>query len=517
MPGMSDFTRQLLAHRKTEFYALLVVAILFPFLVLAVFGLVFIWQQGWIMYFLALLLLSATILAVAAWAFKRLDTDDGRELQTLEPRAGWGSEDRRVWALSTQRIASSKLADTPWPDLQQEIITQMVFVAQCYHGDKKDAEYAVSLPEFLLMLEVCSRNYRALISQRIPLSHKLKLSTMRAVYRQREAINTSYGILHLGYRLFRVAGNAPMAVLSELRGAVLGTMTDGLSAHMQKNLKKLLFEEVSQVAIDLYSGRLKLSSEELRHYQQQVTAPLEPVAVKPISVVLIGQVNAGKSSLINALAEQCVAEIDVIETGEAIVRHRLQLTDELELELVDTPGINSDSHVAKQLLHEAAQADLVLWLSQANQPAKELDRQLLQRWQAYFSQHIERRMPPILLVTTHNDQLSPKAQWRPPYDMNDISSRKVATMLQAIRYTQQALQLAEDSSVVAISVAPDKDSYNVGSVKDLILGLSEDARASQLNKDRVQAAQDAPLLKTVWGQLRGMGRVVGTLVREQQD
>ena len=514
---MSGPIRRLLTHRTVEFYAVLAVVAVLPFLVLAVLGGVYIWQGGWLPYFILLLLGLALLLFVAAWVFKRPESEPEELVEGLEPKADWSAKDNGVWHLATQRIDSEKLAHTPWTDVQQEMMTQLVFVAKCYHEGEVDAEYAVSLPEFLLMLEVCSRNYRALILQHVPLVQSVKLSTLRSVYRQKDKISTTYSLLQVGYRIFRIVGGPQLAVASEVRGAIMGSMLDGLSEHLQRNLKKLLFEEVSQVAIDLYSGHLALSDEEGRKYQQQIAAAVEAAPVKPLSVVVLGQVNAGKSSLVNALAEQCVAEIDVIQAGDKVVRHRLQLTDELELELVDTPGINGEARIEDLLLEEATQGDLVLWLSQANQPAKELDSRLLMRWNAYFSGNIQRRKPPILLVTTHNDQLKPIAEWDPPYDLNESGIKKVATILNALHYTQQTLDLPRDSSAVPVSLAPDKDHYNVGTVKDLILGLSEDARASQLNKDRILAVKNQSFAKSTWDQFVGMGRVVGTLALKKSD
>ena len=73
--------------------------------------------------------------------------------------------------------------------------------------------------------------------------------------------------------------------------------------------------EVGRAAIDLYSGRLALSEEELRlaHERDEAPAAVEPIA--PVRIVLVGQVNAGKSSLVNALAQETLR-------GRATADHR---------------------------------------------------------------------------------------------------------------------------------------------------------------------------------------------------
>ncbi|NND39776.1 MAG: hypothetical protein HKO06_09290 [Pseudomonadales bacterium] len=523
---MSNYFRRMFTHKTAQFYGLLSVLVVLPVLFLAGLGLLYVWQQGWSVEFMLVLFVFAVVLIIAARLARPEKPEVGELVESLAPKPDWSARDQQVWQQAKQRIVSEELLETPWSELQSAMMSQLTYVANCYHQGAREAEFAVTLPEFLLMLETCSRNYRALILKNAPVTQRVKISTVRSVYRHKDTISGGVNALHWGYRALRMVISAPSAVVSEARGAITGSVFDELSGHMQNNLKKMLFEEVSQVAIDLYSGRLKLSDEELHVYQQQLAKAdararekaqkSEAANTRPLTVVVIGQVNAGKSSLVNALAEQSLSEIDVIQAGNKALRHRLQLSEALEIELVDTPGINGEKKINKLLLAEATQADLVLWLSAANQPAKELDKQLVQAWQAYFSKHIARRQPPILLVTTHNDLLKPAAEWQPPYDLNDTASRKASMMLEALHYTQQVLELPADTSALPVCLAADKGHYNVDALRELIAGMSEDARASQLNRHRVEAGDSQPLAKAAWTQLIGMGRVVGQVAFKRE-
>ncbi len=269
---------------------------------------------------------------------------------------------------------------------------------------------------------------------------------------------------------------------SELASKYMGD----LGAHMQKNIRFLLFEQVTRVGIDLYSGRLKLSEEEMLAYREAQGRP-EEVELKPLSVMLVGQINAGKSSLINALKQQCVAETDSLPATSGLHYHPLRLASGAEVYLIDTPGLDGKNSTTGALLEQAVKADLLLWVCQADQPAKELDRQFFEQWSRYFEEHLARKKPPLLLVTTHNDRLPPAASWHPPYDLADSGDQKVEAMMSALRYTHQSIGLPDDMPAVPVGMPNGAESYNVDVLMNLLIAASDEARAAQLNRQRLDA------------------------------
>lgn len=96
----------------------------------------------------------------------------------------------------------------------------------------------------------------------------------------------------------------PVVWLLGKTGAGKSSIVQQLTGHS----RVVFFEQVTQVGIDLYSGRLKFSEAELLAYRNAQEKP-EEIDIKPLSVMFIGQVNAGKSSLINTLKQQCVADL----------------------------------------------------------------------------------------------------------------------------------------------------------------------------------------------------------------
>ncbi len=155
-----------------------------------------------------------------------------------------------------------------------------------------------------------------------------------------------------------------------------------------------------------------------------VLADIESIAVdleRPLRVAIVGEFNAGKSSFINALLGEAVAPVGVLPTtasvnhlvwapdrfarvqrasgGDRVVAHaalrdtlreldpasveRVTIYAPLELlrrvELIDTPGFNApDPRHAGTARSAFADAHVVLWLLDANQPLKQSERHVME-------------------------------------------------------------------------------------------------------------------------------------------
>ncbi len=180
---MRDLLRKLLRERSTEFYLVGVLLWLLPGLLLWAVGLIYLWQTGWFWWFsgglFLLALLSWGVRRILATPFEQEDTAPER----LDPRPEWSEHDQQVWRQCIAHIEEAELAATPWEDIPRAMFDQLTFVAKAYHGDAKDAEFAFTLPELLLMLETWAREYRAQVVDYMPLAHDLKISTVRTLGR----------------------------------------------------------------------------------------------------------------------------------------------------------------------------------------------------------------------------------------------------------------------------------------------------------------------------------------------
>jgi predicted GTPase len=137
-------------------------------------------------------------------------------------------------------------------------------------------------------------------------------------------------------------------------------------------------------------------------------------------VTLLGQVKAGKSSLVNAFLGEQRARTDVLPATAGVERYELATPGvPTRLVLVDTVGYGHEGPKADQLTatREAArQSDLLLLVVHARNPARQADVALLDDLRAWFASHPDLKRPPLVAVLTHADLLSPALEWAPPYN-----------------------------------------------------------------------------------------------------
>lgn len=117
----------------------------------------------------------------------------------------------------------------------------------------------------------------------------------------------------------------------------------------------------------------------------------------PFLLVVVGEFNAGKSALLNALLGEAVlaegvtpttSRIQVLQWGEDVTRERIdEVTDSLtapaallrQVRLVDTPGTNALDREHERLTSEfVPRSDLVLFVTSADRPFSESERRFLE-------------------------------------------------------------------------------------------------------------------------------------------
>src|SRR5262249_52431266 len=152
---------------------------------------------------------------------------------------------------------------------------------------------------------------------------------------------------------------------------------------------------------------------------QQAAPAAEPAeAVRRVTLALIGQVKAGKSSVVNALLGKQRALADVLPATNEVTRYELHPEGiDTRLVLLDTiryghAGPGDDQVQATE--GAAQQSDLLLLVVHARNPARQPDAEILQKLRQWYAAHPELRMPPVLGVMTHIDLLSPAMEWAPP-------------------------------------------------------------------------------------------------------
>jgi uncharacterized protein len=469
---------------------LLFLAVALPWLSLFVLGLVWLWQGGHVWVWA----IGAATLGLLAWPLsnyvhRRADEEARVALGDLAaPARGWNVIERDAW---TRVLAIADTA-TPFSFAEMEPILASArgiveAVALAFHPDVRNAWARFSLPEFLLLAERLSRDVRHEALRHIPAIRAMKLSHLLWVYQQ----NVRYGEAaqkgwRLGFGLWRViraALNPLQAAGQETSGAFFERTAKVLSYRARAYATRLLILEVGRAAIDLYSGRLALSDTELRSAQERDMTGATATSI-PVRIVLVGQVNAGKSSLLNALAQETRCAVGPVPTTSSAAEYLLNLEGRPTMILVDMPGIDEGAGGASELLVQAERADLIMWVASATQTAREPDRKRLADFRAWANAQIARRVPPLLLALTHVDELRPALEWTPPYDLTTATTPKARMISAAVKAAAGALDLRADE-IVPVGMPPGRETYNIDALWARIAIELDEAKLVQLDRLRL--------------------------------
>jgi predicted GTPase len=490
--------------------ALLIVAVVLPWLSLLSLGIVWLWQGGHVWGWA----IAAGSLSLLAWPLARLvrqraDKEARVALgDVAEPSRGWTGVENDAWN------DVLKLADEAAPfaftDIEPFVsrgVATIEAVARRLHPQAGTAWAQFSLPEALLLAERLARDIRREALRHIPGVRAIRLSHLLWVQRQTEQYGpTAETGWRVGFGLWRIARLAlhPIqAAGQETSGLFVEKTATVLSYRLRAYATRLFVLEVGRAAIELYSGRLALSDEEMRAARERDMSIAAQPAM-PVRIVLVGQVSAGKSSLLNALAHEVRSAVGPLPTTSEAAEYRLDVEGHPAVTVVDLPGLADDAEESG-LLAQAARADLILWVASATQPARAIDRKALDRFRAWAKAQLARRPPAVVLALTHADELRPAAEWMPPYDVSTPVRPKARAIRAAMDAASRALDLRVEA-VVPVAMPPGQPSYNIDALWARIALELDEARLVQL--DRIRLGESGLRLRELADQLGGAGRMI---------
>jgi predicted GTPase len=488
--------------------AVLTLVLALPWMALLMLGMVWLWQGGHVLAWA----LASALLGLLAWplrlAVKRRADAEARLVlgRKAESSPGWNATEREAWAaVLAIADATTPLFFTETDEIGALLRSTVEAVARRIYPDASDPWAQFSLPDALLLSERLCRDIRREALRNIPGVRAMRLSHLLWVHRQ----TGRYGKLaRLGWRLAYGLWRAARASLHPVQAVVQEAkdlFTDQTGAILSHRLRayatRLLIIETGRVAIDLYSGRLALSDEEVRSARERDMAGAEADAAEPVRILLVGQVNAGKSSVLNAMARKVRGAIGPLPTTAGAKEYALNLEGRPAVVLVDTPGIGDLKDVSRQ----AARADLIVWVASATQPARGPDRKRLDQLRSQARAQLDRRSAPIILALTHVDQLHPAAEWDPPYNVTTSDCPKARSIRAAVNSVATALDLPADA-VAPIAMPPERKPYNIDALWALVARQLDEARLAQL--DRIRIGQQGVRMRELADQIGNAGRMI---------
>ncbi|EIC23873.1 GTPase family protein [Thiorhodovibrio frisius] len=482
-----------------------------PFvLVLPTAGIAFLWQQGWFWYWPTSVVAFTLIPLVAIRAFWN-PRAHGVSIAAADSDAA--PAERQARNAMEVIIAGVTAEDVRTADSGLNLILRSVnAVATAFtpEGDAlpeqglaglSKAALRFTLPEILLMNEELARKLRETLTRDLPMTRQVEVGWALDTY------ETGTSIAEPAMQLARAARwvNPLSAIQHELVGFALSNAINQLGAHAKAQVAAYLAREVGEAAIRLYSGHYRRRADELLATAPKSEAPRAP---DPLTIVLSGQRNAGKSSLLNALLGVAQAPVGLTRPSEGFTAYRLAMPEIGDLILVDSPGL--DQMPRESWLKQARQTDLILWVVAANRADRAADQRGLAKLRELTASDPRLRAIPLVLVATQADRLDPPLEWSPPYDPLTGTRPKEVAMRAALEAAARKLNIPIARSVT-VAAPPDAPPWNLDGLWTVIIAALPAARQKQLER---ALSQDG-WFKTVVDGFRtvpGVVRQVGTFI-----
>jgi uncharacterized protein len=390
-----------------------VVLTLGPFAVLAGFGTYYLWTNGYTLIFWWLMAACLSAGYLLGWYWQRRQ----RLLRPAKARAE-----------AATSLDPDKLTDLDFYVLQAKDMAQELAVF--YNPGADDPVGALTIPELLAVAELAAQDLAEIVDNYFPGGHLLTVNNLRLARKIPDWYQSATTVYWLVAALFNPVGTGLRYAASQVG------MTQPYQM-LQKNLLVWFYtsyiHRVGTYLVELNSGRLRIGVPRYRELLQRQRAgdgqprPAPPGAAPApgeeaprVTITLMGQVKAGKSSVVNALLGEQRAKTDVLPATSDVTRYELQPEGiPTRLVLLDTVGYGHAGPREDQVraTSEAARdSDLLLLVLHARNPARQADLTMLQQMSAWFSARPDLKVPRILAVLTHIDLLSPAMDWSPPYN-----------------------------------------------------------------------------------------------------
>jgi predicted GTPase len=376
--------------------------------------------------------------------------------EAIEP-AHWTDRDDRARARIDKRLADAVTLDvkqlTDFEFYRQTTLEMAGELARFYRPTAKDPLRHLTAPEVLAVVELVSHDLSELVDQYLPGGHRLTLGEWQEAQRWAKRLTEGYQLYsNVSWTLSALIN--PVAAASRYAASQIG-----LSAPVQRLQQDLLLwfyrqyvRQLGTYLIELNSGRLRVGATRYR----QIVAAKQPLpveangaedrevpAVPQVTITLLGQVKAGKSSVVNALLGERRALTDVLPSTTELARYELKGPGiPTRLVLQDTVGYGHAGPGADQLAatREAARnSDILLLVMHARNPARLADATQMDDLDAFFKSRPDLKRPPVIGVLTHIDLLSPALEWAPPYNWRQPMRPKEESIQQAMAAAQRQL------------------------------------------------------------------------------
>jgi len=450
---------------------ILTVLIALPVLVYLVLGLYALWETGLFNYTFWLLpaFWLLTWIVATLWKPSQPQLKSPEPIpQHFTPRDTAALQIVRNYQEQIDHLGTEQLTDPKFYLQQSQNLAQELSVH--YHPKANDPISSLTVPEVLAAARLVMDDMERWMLESVPGSQLITIRQWKwfqhAPKWLRRAQNAAWAV-----GVLINPANVLKYVTSEM---TVAPISQELQAEFLAAVYLRFIRQLGFYLIEMNSGRLRGGADRYREAFAQAehrTGPRSPnhtpsksqaaktkVDLVPESLVvaLVGQVKAGKSSLVNALIGSHEARSDVLPATSHVERYQLKIPEtDVQLTLLDTPGY-ADAGATRQQVKEVQQAlhsaDVLLLVMAANTPARSADRQMMDQLLKWYTTQPTLKPAPVIICLTHIDLLSPVMEWQPPYHWQVPTSRKEESILAVVEHVQE---LFSDVSSHVVPVCSD--------------------------------------------------------------
>lgn len=497
-----------------------------PIIFLVGVGAYHLWATGWAFWAWWPMGLCLALAYILAWRWQKQVRAKYAE---APPPMHWTDRDRLAWKGVEERVKGvEKIKDDQFGDPQFYFDTarQMADdLARVYRPDAKDPIGIVTVPEILTVIELASHDLNETAKTYVPGSHLMTIDNWRTARKAIDWYRSASNVYWLASAVIDPIKTATRFVAAKYG---MGRPLELFQQNVILWFYSAYVRNVGFYLIELYSGRLKVGAQRYRELMKEhghEPGVVVPPAVQPeepaptpksagVSIALIGQVKAGKSSLVNALLGERKAETDVLPLTSEVTRYDLSAPGTpTRLALLDTAGYGRggpDNDNLEETATAVQGSDLVLLVTHARNPARKADADFYARLRQWFRDRPQLRFPPVLVVLTHVDLLTPAMEWAPPYHWMDGTRLKEKSMAEAVATARESFP--EVAGVVPACTAAGKEWNLSEELLPEIVALLGEAKSVALLRC-LHAEADEGKIKKVFSQLWAVGRKALELFR----
>lgn len=503
-------------------WVLLFLVFVFPYVPLTLAGFAWLYERHYLWWWVGLTgSLTMVAWGLARWVRSKMQArffSRAAEGTTPDPR--WSPAGRAAWTQIETIAARRTLVDLPLdrPEVLWDLLHEVLeTVARHFRPEAKDPSLEIPVPDVLRTAELVCRDLRTAFAENVPGAHILTLGDLRKFRHLALWGREAYSAYRIVLRVVRLGLNPFAAALSEIRDAAADDLYNASTDQVKQWSLSFCVRKAGFYAIQLYSGQLidddLLSTHrtpQTRKDAEAVETTGRQIAEEPLRILVLGQVKAGKSSLINALFGQTRAAVDVVPRTKRIDPYMVEREGIERAIVLDTAGYEEaagDENPLAPFREAVLHADAVLLVVSARSASRAADRRLLDELRGLFQQMPDRVPPPLVVTLTHIDQLRPLADWDPPYNLTDPVRPKARQIAEAMAAVSDDLALPEHQMVVPVCLRPDR-LYNVeeGLAPAIFNVMSEAQRVKYLRC--LRSYHDEDYWRHLWRQTVNSGRIL---------